>query len=513
MSSPARVQPYSEPSIASQRHGSVTSSNHTEVGESPHRTDPFSVVICGETGSGKSSLINLIAGTDVAVTSCDAAGCTAGTNMHDISVVRNDTLKVKLIDTAGLDEGTHGTVPDKEARKILKKLLRTLTEQSDIHLVIYCVRGERVIRTLRRNYELIRSQVKGKVPIVLVVTCLESRQPEMEDWWKVNEQTISKLGMTFAGHACITTTTMIGPMLKERRTQSYDAVCKLIEQSHPSNNTGVHTGLSPGAVHHVSSKKAASTKHPNVVVFGQAGAGKSSLINLIAGENLAEISRDMTRCTLKWEEYPVKFGGGSYNIFDTVGLEEPQLGIPQYLDAVENAHNLIQKLERQGGIDLLVFCMRAGRLTATLQSNYRLFNEFLCEKKVPIVVVITHLENEVGEMDAWWKRNKATFRHMEFHVDGHACITAVRGNYPERHKQSRTTIHKLVKEFTADGQKRTWKGGDNLFVSLVQKQIGLLLGKSRSKDIVPRLIKRCGLSSDVAKQLADRINNDVVGAA
>ncbi|KAG1793485.1 P-loop containing nucleoside triphosphate hydrolase protein [Suillus plorans] len=257
-------------------------------------------------------------------------------------------------------------------------------------------------------------------------------------------------------------------------------------------------------------------KHINIVLFGQGGAGKSSLVNLIAGEKVAKTSIDLNRCTLKWEEYSVKFGGGSYNIFDTVGLEEPQLGIPQYLDAVENAYSLIQKLERQGGINLLMFCMRAGRLTATLQNNYRLFNEFLCEKKVPIVMVITYLENEDGEMDDWWKRNQDTFRHQDFRVDGHACITAIRGNCPERYEESRTTIRNAVKEFTADGQRRAWRGGgDNLFVSLMQKLRVLVLGKSRSKkdNIVPRLTKRCGLSLDVAKQLAERIKKDVVDGA
>ncbi|KAG2750388.1 hypothetical protein P692DRAFT_20729426, partial [Suillus brevipes Sb2] len=199
-----------------------------------HRTDTFNVVICGEAGSGKSSLVNMIARTNMAVTSSDAGGCTAGTNMYDVSM---KMLKVKLVDTAGLDEGPRGTVPDKEARRILKKLLRSLMEQGDIHLIMYCVRGERAIRTLRRNYDLIRSQVKRKVPIVLVVTCLESYTPEMEDWWSVNERSISNLGMTFAGHACITTATMTGSMHIERRAQSYDSVCKLIEQCYLLNKT------------------------------------------------------------------------------------------------------------------------------------------------------------------------------------------------------------------------------------------------------------------------------------
>ncbi|KAG1902389.1 uncharacterized protein F5891DRAFT_1186496 [Suillus fuscotomentosus] len=497
MSSP-RTQPSSEPFISPQRH-SIVDSGPTEVGELPHLTGAFNVVICGETGSGKSSLVNLIAKTNMAVTSCDAMGCTTTTSEYEVLIL-NGTLKVKFFDTVGLDEGPKGTVPDKDARKILEKLLRTLTEQGGIHLVMYCVRGEREIRTLRRNYELIRSQVKGKVPIVLVVTCLEFRQPEMEDWWRINERTISKLGMTFAGHACITTATMADPMFVQRRTQSYDAVCKLIEQCHPSNN---HTGPS------LLFRKTASNKHPNVAIFGQAMAGKSSVVNLIAGKKVAETSIDLNRCTLKWKEYPVEFDGGSYNIFDTVGLEESHLEIPQYLDAVENAYKLIQKLERQGGIDLLMFCMRAGRLTATLQSNYRLFHEFLCEKKVPIVMVITYLENEVGEMDKWWERNQDAFHHQEFHVDGHACITAIQGNCPERYEESRTTIRKFVKEFTADGQSRAWEGGDNLFVSLMQKLRGLVWGKSRSEkdDIAPRLIERCGLTPDVAKQLAHRIKD------
>jgi hypothetical protein len=259
-----------------------------------------------------------------------------------------------------------------------------------------------------------------------------------------------------------------------------------------------------------------SNKHTNIVLFGQAGAGKSSLVNFMAGKEVAGTSNDMKSCTLHWKEYPVQFDGESYNVFDTVGLEEPQLGIPQYLDAVENAYTLIQNLERQGGIDLLLFCMRAGRLTTTLQTNYRLFHEFLCEKKVPVVVVITYLETEVGEMDDWWKRNKDIFREREVYVDGHACITAIKGKYPERYGQSRTTIRNVVREFTAGGQKKVWKGGDSTLVSLLRQLKGLLVGKGKGKprlkkDMVSRLTKRCGLSSDVAKQLADRIKTDIKG--
>ncbi|KAG1831901.1 hypothetical protein DFJ58DRAFT_243829 [Suillus subalutaceus] len=72
-------------------------------------------------------------------------------------------------------------------------------------------------------------EVKESVPIVLVVTGLEDQEPEMEEWWRNNEKSISDLGMNFAGHACITAVTVHEgdtEELKQRREQSYHAVCK-----------------------------------------------------------------------------------------------------------------------------------------------------------------------------------------------------------------------------------------------------------------------------------------------
>lgn len=481
-------------SISSQ-YDMVTSSGPTEVGEPLHRTDTFNVVICGEAGSGKSSLVNMIAGTNMAVTSSDAGGCTAGTNMYDVSMKMS---KVKLVDTAGLDEGPRGTVPDKEARRILKILLRSLMERGDIHLIVYCVRGERAIRTLRRNYDLIRSQVKRKVPIVLVVTCLESYQPEMEDWWRVNERSISNLGMTFAGHACITTATMTRPMFMERRAQSYDAVCKLIEQCRPSSNKGAHAE-SLGTIPRVP-----ITKRSTIVVFGAKGAGKSSLVNLMVGKDVADTSCGIEPCTKSWQEYPVEFGRESYRVFDTVGLCAESYGVFDAvgfndLDAIKNAYSLVQALDKEGGIDLLLFCVSsAGRLNAMHQHNYRLFHELLCGKKVPIILAITKLEREL-DMENWWTRNKKFFRKKKIHVDGHACITAIK-NDSNLQSKSRQAICDLVKSVTADGQKRAWKGGNDLVVSPMP--IAGNVNLHVQKEFVSYLTKRYHMSPEVAKELA-----------
>ncbi|KAG2153897.1 P-loop containing nucleoside triphosphate hydrolase protein [Suillus clintonianus] len=268
-------------------------------------------------------------------------------------------------------------------------------------------------------------------------------------------------------------------------------------------------------------------RQKTIVLFGETGAGKSSLVNLMAEKDVALTSADMQRCTLKWQEHHISFGGESYTVFDTVGLEEPQLGVKEYLETVENAYRLVKELDDRGGIDLLLFCVRAGRVTATLQSNYRLFHEFLCEKKVPIILAITNLERE-NRMEDWWERNEKTFKHYNIDVAGHACITAANrldGRHKDLYEQSRTTMRKIVQEYTADGRKPAWTGGDNLFVSLMRRLKELLSGESaaakkkdlfsggslvKRKDLVPRLTKRLGMSQEVAQQLADMIKKDAV---
>ena len=230
----------------------------------------------------------------------------------------------------------------------------------------------------------------------------------------------------------------------------------------------------------------------------------------MAGEEVATTSPGMQRCTLEWKEHTITFDGESYKVFDTIGLEEPQLGIKQYLEAVENAYKLVKTLDAEGGIDLLLFCFRAGRLTAALQSNYRLFYEFLCEKKVPIVLAITNLERE-KRMEDWWEREYRNFDRNQIHVAGHACITAANGldgRHQLLYEESRITIRNLVKAHATDKQKGAWIGGDSLFVSLMRK-LKSVSKNVRRKDIVFRLTKRCGVSPDVAKQLADMIKQDV----
>jgi energy-coupling factor transporter ATP-binding protein EcfA2 len=313
---------------------------------------------------------------------------------------------------------------------------------------------------------------------------------------------------------------------KKNSTHIIIALSNKIAHARPDNISDDHWNLiqkcwswnpddRPDATDVVGCLAMKTTRHKKtIVLFGETGAGKSSLINLMAGETIANTSPDMKRCTMQWKEYSIHFYGESYTVVDTIGLDEPKLGIKGYLESVENAYRLIKELDTRGGIDLLLYCVRAGRVPPMLQSNYRLFHEFFCEKKVPIVLAITKLERE-RRMEDWWERNHSVFTKYEIQVAGHACVTAadrLDGRHRDLYEESRITIRNLVQEFIADGQKQSWMGEDNQSVSLMRKLKELLarnLGVTR-KDPVPYLTKRCGISPGVAKQLANMIKQDVV---
>src|SRR5882757_3909739 len=109
------------------------------------------------------------------------------------------------------------------------------------------------------------------------------------------------------------------------------------------------------------------------------------------------------------------------------GLNEPSMNNATYLDAVAKAHELILSLQEKGGIHGLIFCIRGGRISDTVQRNYSLFYEFLCQKQVPISLVFTGLENEQGCMDNWWTQNKAHVEKSGITSVAHACITTIKG--------------------------------------------------------------------------------------
>ena len=255
-----------------------------------------------------------------------------------------------------------------------------------------------------------------------------------------------------------------------------------------------------------------ATRRRNVILFGETGVGKTSIINLIAGAEVAKTSSNPEGCTLQAEKYLFTLPGKmSLCIYDTVGLNESEIGVNTFFGAIEKAHELITSLHAAGSIDLLLFCFRGSRITATMERNYRLFSEFLCGKKVPLAFVVTHLEYE-DEMEDWWKRNERTFETYGMRSVAHACITAIPARvttFAAKRAESRVTLQRMLQDAINSSNvlyvRDVWSWFANLVETLRAFLMMGLLVPPRRRDLMSRLQTRCGLPPDEAQQLADML--------
>ncbi|KAF5366139.1 hypothetical protein D9757_010950 [Collybiopsis confluens] len=196
----------------------------------------------------------------------------------------------------------------------------------------------------------------------------------------------------------------------------------------------------------------------NVIIFGSTGCGKSSIVNMLLGRNEAEISNGAKGCTFDHHAYTAILDGNTYQLYDTNGLDEGNMGSTGAKEALVGLYHLLRDL--QDGVTLLVYCMRGPRVTESLQRNYDVFYDGFCRKSVPIVMVVTGLENQLPNMETWWNEsdNRKTFAayNMQFH--GHACITATPGKMGKNgtcrnqveYDESCKKLRKLVAESCKD---------------------------------------------------------------
>ena len=256
----------------------------------------------------------------------------------------------------------------------MKKLLQKLKEQDGIHLFLYCVRGARKTITLRRNYEIFRSRVKD-VPIVLVVTGLENQEPDMDEWWKKNENFLSEQRLTFAGHACITAVTLRdddGTRIKERHKESYLSLCKLIEQCRLPSGKGVHDMGGIGDHH--------AMDHPrNVIVCDSAISSPVNVCNIAGVTNRAWV-RSMV--TIR----------GQYYMFQRVAAPYPPA-----------------ERSKQGiGFEpsLLIFYVDKDEAVNTQKAEVKKFREVYAKFHVGLVVVVCGSDSD-EDANSWWNGSSA----------------------------------------------------------------------------------------------------------
>ncbi|KAG8216989.1 hypothetical protein J3R82DRAFT_7302 [Butyriboletus roseoflavus] len=218
---------------------------------------------------------------------------------------------------------------------------------------------------------------------------------------------------------------------------------------------------------------------PNIVIYGETGVGKSSIINLIAGQKLADTSNDALGCTFQHKRYIVSLDWMSCALWDTTGLDEGTEGTVPARLAESNLGALMRGLAHSEGIHLIIYCIRDTRLTKALKRNYDLFYVTVFRKKVPVALVVTGLEHQQGEMDTWWNENERVLRRYGMRFDAHACVTTLDVDdhvIQQRRSDSQKLLRELVVRYS---RLQAWKT-DPSFISRVLPVFRTALRKTSS---------------------------------
>jgi tRNA U34 5-carboxymethylaminomethyl modifying GTPase MnmE/TrmE len=130
------------------------------------------------------------------------------------------------------------------------------------------------------------------------------------------------------------------------------------------------------------------------------GCGKSSIVNLLADMQLANVSTGVEACTRRTRWYPISLGEKKFRLWDTVGFDRVDANDIDTLSLYEQAHTLLRHL--QGGVDLVLLCARKDGINASLRNLYWLLKSFFFGGRAQVALVLTHFDTPD---DQWWDRN------------------------------------------------------------------------------------------------------------
>ncbi|KAI6161571.1 hypothetical protein EDD17DRAFT_680376 [Pisolithus thermaeus] len=251
------------------------------------------VVFLGEVGSGKSSVINLIAGRHVAEPSSEAKGGTLNIVCYTLSFSPSN-VQVNLWDTPGWHPAEEKDIKQGQAMGEVDSLLQTLHATEGIHLLIFCMRMGRALSSFVKMYNKFYSERAWcKIPVALVVTWLEWTRPTMHTWWENNRISLERQKLQFHSHACVTTVDdkKDGKQVSQNRLRklvldhipteslSHNTFCPGPEDGIRASVTGVREVLWSAPICFPALPQR-TQKDVLIIVTGPLGSGKSSVRSL-----------------------------------------------------------------------------------------------------------------------------------------------------------------------------------------------------------------------------------------
>ncbi|KAG2738229.1 hypothetical protein P692DRAFT_20882811 [Suillus brevipes Sb2] len=201
----------------------------------------------------------------------------------------------------------------------------------------------------------------------------------------------------------------------------------------------------PPTRHHFSPVSSLSRAgHLNVLLFGETGVGKSAIINLIMGKDVAETSPDLQTCTLQHTSYEVNLGDRRFKLWEVSSIESMgDFGAPFTTWRLKKSY---KKLYKDDGVCLLLYCMRGTRAHRAFIKDYKFFTDIVGSSVtvaggVPVAAVVTDLGGYPEDMDGWWAKNKGSLESLGMRFTAHACITS-QHDYPNASLTMRARRHR-----------------------------------------------------------------------
>lgn len=144
-------------------------------------------------------------------------------------------------------------------------------------------------------------------------------------------------------------------------------------------------------------------KRANIIVMGKTGAGKSTLINSLLGEKVAEtgIGRAGTQENKKYCKQIIAPDGLTIGVtvYDTVGLEIDNIVTRTTIEKISDYIDKSENEQTQDEATIVWFCVN-WRCNRFEKYELELIQELSIEKCIPFIIVVTQcFENSVGELE------------------------------------------------------------------------------------------------------------------
>lgn len=235
------------------------------------------------------------------------------------------------------------------------------------------------------------------------------------------------------------------------------------------------------------------TEGIKTVILGKPNVGKSSLLNVLAGEDRAIVT-DIAGTTRDILTEHILLGGISLNLVDTAGIRDTKDVIEQI--GVEKAKNIAKDA------DLIIYVADA---SIKLDENDKEIIEYIKDKKaivllnktdLPMVITKEELEKNVDKpvilisakegkgIEKLEEIIKQMFLNREISSDGEICITNM------RHKQALQQAYNsicLVKQSMLDKMAEDFYTID--FMEAYE-QLGYIIGEALEDDLVNEIFQK-----------------------